>query len=214
MVLLKRMAFKGRHKFGTIQRRPSIMFRGNHMWACQFSGSLMLQGKVKWKLCTKTCYYHLEAASRRILKMWEVNKMLIDLQIASWQSLMMVFKRIKLCWQILNPWVKVMQSMYSVYKLCSSQVIGLKLYGIGKIFILAPIMWNYCLKIHQWMSSGLFHTLDNINLAIFKFQAKLEGRGYVVIRMHSCEKPCMSGRNLPSPGYWDLVIFLQWVGNS
>ena len=38
-------------------------------------------------------------------------------QIASRQSLMMVRLRLKLCQQILDLRVKVMQSMYSVYKL-------------------------------------------------------------------------------------------------
>ena len=41
----------------------------------------------------------------------------------------------------------------------------------------------------------------------FEFQEKLGGRGYVV-------KECIPGSNLPSPKYRDLVIFLEWVGNS
>ena len=40
-----------------------------------------------------------------------------------------------------------------------------------------------------------------------KFQEKLGGKGYVV-------EECISGRNLPSPRYGDLFIFLEWVGNN
>ena len=49
--------------------------------------------------------------------MKKVDKVSVDLQVASWQSLMMVFHGLKLCQQILNPRVKVMQSVYGVYKL-------------------------------------------------------------------------------------------------
>ena len=86
------------------------------------------KGKVK----TETYYSHLEATSKRILKMREVDKVSTDLDIASWESLMREFQRMKLCWQILNPWVKVMQSGYSVYKLCLCQINGSKPYGDGE----------------------------------------------------------------------------------
>ena len=63
--------------------------------------------------------------------MREVDKVLMDLHVASWQSLMRVFWRLKLCQQILNLRVRVMLSVYSVYKLSISQMIGLQSYVEG-----------------------------------------------------------------------------------
>ena len=68
---------------------------------------------------------------KEILRTREVDKVLMDLQISSWQSLMIVIERLQLFCQILNLLVKVIYSMYSVYKLSTSQIIGLKPYEDG-----------------------------------------------------------------------------------
>ena len=94
------------------------------MQGCQLSGLSQLQGKVRRKLYTETCYSHLEAILKGILRMREVDKMLMDLRIAPWQSLMMGFQRLKLFQQILILRVRVMQSVCSVCKLWKSQIIG------------------------------------------------------------------------------------------
>ena len=47
------------------------------------------------------------------------------------------FQSLKLCQQILNPMVRMMQSLYCVHKLCKNWIIGLKNMGMGKISILA-----------------------------------------------------------------------------
>ena len=49
--------------------------------------------------------------------------MLMDFRIASWQSLMMVHQILRLCQQILNPWVRVMESVYSVYELGKAKLL-------------------------------------------------------------------------------------------
>ena len=67
--------------------------------------------------------------------MREVDKVSIDCQTESCQSLVMVFQELKLCQQILNPWVKVMESMYSVYKLSIRQTIGVNHMEMAKISI-------------------------------------------------------------------------------
>ena len=64
---------------------------------------------------------------------------------------------------------------------------------------------------------GIFwsiYTLDNSELCYvdslvcsLEFQEELGEMGI-------CVEECVSGRNLPSLGYGDLVIFLEWVGNS
>ena len=40
-----------------------------------------------------------------VLRMREIDKMPMNLRIASWQSLMMVCHELKLCQQILNLWM-------------------------------------------------------------------------------------------------------------
>ena len=83
--------------------------------------------------------------------------------------------------------------------------------GMGKISILAPIMYNHHIETCQWAFSGLFCTLGNINLAVdslvcFPSSRKIRGKGICVERY-------VLARNLPSTGYGDLVIFLEKVGN-
>ena len=124
-------------RFKTIGKILCIVLRGNYMPGCQFSRSPQLQGKVS---NTETCFSHLEATSREFLRMREINKMPMNLRIASWQSLMMVYQRLKLCQQNLNLWVRVMQSMYSLYELRKRKIIGLNCMRIGKISIFAPIV--------------------------------------------------------------------------
>ena len=65
-----------------------------------------------------------------VLGMREADQMLRGLRIASWQSDDGVLGT-EVVRQILNPWVRVMQSMCSEYELEKSQIIGLKLYGDG-----------------------------------------------------------------------------------
>ena len=129
MGFIRRTAFKGKHKIQ--EKKPYIMLRDSHMQGCQFSRLPQLQGKVRWKLETETCYSHFEATLRGVLRMREVNKMPTELRIASWQSLMIVCQGLRLCQQILTLWVMVMQSMYSVYELGKSQIIWLKPHGDG-----------------------------------------------------------------------------------
>ena len=79
MDCLKRIALGASIKSRIIGKIPYIMLRGNNMQHCQFSRSPKLQGKVRWKLYNENCYSHLEAASRGVLRMREVDKMPTDL---------------------------------------------------------------------------------------------------------------------------------------
>ena len=103
MVLLKRKAFKAKHKIQDHWEKTIYHVEGQPYVGLPVSGSLQLQGKVRLRLYTKTCYSPLEATLRGILGMREVNKVSTDLKIASWQSLMMGFQETELCCQILNP---------------------------------------------------------------------------------------------------------------
>ena len=48
-VLLKRTAFKGKHKIQDHWENIMYCVKGNHAMGCQISGSPQLQGEVRWK---------------------------------------------------------------------------------------------------------------------------------------------------------------------
>ena len=61
----------------------------------------------------------------------KTDKIRMNLSIASQQSLVIEGQRMKLCWQILNLWMRVMQSKFSTYKQKKNQISGLQSYGDG-----------------------------------------------------------------------------------
>ena len=69
--------------FKTVGKIPYVMLGGNHMPGCQFTRSPQLQQRVRRNLYTETYYSFPEATLRRVQRMGEVNKMPMDLRIAS-----------------------------------------------------------------------------------------------------------------------------------
>ena len=75
--------------------------------------------------------------------------------------------------------------------------------------ILTPMLWNYCLQIHQWVPSGLCHMLAKVNFAIWMawcvlwISRQLRGRGHIV-------EECVSARNPLSPRIWRSGNFFSW----
>ena len=82
---------------------------------------------------------------------------------------------------------------------------------MGKISILAPIMYNCHIEICKWAFSGLCGTLENVNLTVdglvcFPSIRKIRGQGYV-LQICIVEKPVINWTE-------DLVIFPEQLGNS
>ena len=112
------MAFKGKHKIQDHWEKTIYYVDGQPCDGLLVFRITPVAGEGKVKIVIKACYSHLEAALRRILIIREVDKMLMDLRIASWLSLMIGFQRMKLGQQILNSRVRVM----NLCTVCTSQV--------------------------------------------------------------------------------------------
>ena len=86
MILLKGTLLKGKHEIQDLGKILYITLWGNHMQSCWFSRLPQLKGKVRLKLYTETSYSHIEATLKGVLRMREVDEMLMEIRIASWQS--------------------------------------------------------------------------------------------------------------------------------
>ena len=131
LVLLKRMAFKGTHKIQDHWEDIIYCVEGQPYAELPVFRTAPIAGEGKVKVVHWNLLLPFGGNIEGGPENKEVNKMSNDLWIVCWHSLMMVGQRLRLCWQILNLSVRVMQSIYSVYKLWKSQIIGIKPYKDG-----------------------------------------------------------------------------------
>ena len=111
LVHLKRTAFKSKHKIQDCWEDAIYYVEGQPYAGLPVFRIAQVAGEGKMKSVHQTCYSCLEATLKGGLRMREVDKMLTEFRIASWQSLVMGFQRLKLCQLILNPRMRVMQSV-------------------------------------------------------------------------------------------------------
>ena len=120
MILLKRMAFKGKQKIQDLWEDSIYHVEGQPYAGLPVFRIIPIAGEGKVEIVHQNLFLpfggNIEGGSENEGSQQDVD----GPRIASWQSLMMGFQRLKLCQQILNLRMRVMQSMCSVYELWKS----------------------------------------------------------------------------------------------
>ena len=114
-VILKRTAFGGKHKIREHWEDTVYCVEGQPYAGLLVFKIAPIAKEDKVKIVHQNLLLPFRCNIEGVLRMKEIDKVLMDLRIACWQSLMMVCQRLRLCWQILSLWVRVRQSVYSVW---------------------------------------------------------------------------------------------------
>ena len=131
----KRTAWKGKHKIQNSWEDTLYCAEGQPYIGLSVLKTAPVAGEGKVKIVHQNQLLPFGGNIEGALLTREIDKMPVNLRIESWQSLMMVCQGLKLGQQILNLWVRVMQSMCNMYKLKKAKLLGLNHMGVEKIYV-------------------------------------------------------------------------------